>query len=417
MSVAGNKGVGKYLAMAAALVTGLALFAGGVAVGAWFMANFEIVPKGEVARVVPPAFPDSGDTDGNATLPAPESSTFSPAPAPAEMPARTGGPFTFRFKPGETLKYSLKADIDGNGLELVNPEPVKLDMDSAFTLTTKQVDRQGNGDLRMAFEYANLAGDFMGSDFDMKQSASGAVVSMNGQRLVDTQGNAAALSGIPQLAFFDKAIDMKIAPNGEVLSVSGGSGLEGLTQQLPLLTDLEFPSGDIDPGRQWESRVSLPIPGFGTPVDARVLNTFTGYKHIGPRLCAVIEQEITADQTNGSIHMPESALGSALGLSMPGFDLSGDNEVYFDVENGQLVHSEMALHMGMDLGKALGPAGDVLGQLGTGLGDLLGDLPEFENLAPKKDANGNVQQKNLLDLDLDINSTVSLIATESEFSS
>jgi hypothetical protein len=409
----------RYAALFGAVVSGLVLFVAGVGFGAWFMSNFDIVPKGEMAKLRAESGGGLGESTELGALPGTANTQVGTAEFEAINPAdthRARGPFTFRFTPGESLAYSLKANIDGKGLELLNPEPVKLNMDSTFHLTTQRVDRQGNGDLRLAFENANVAGDFMGSDFELRQDANGAVVYMNGQTLVDSKGNATALEGIPQLEFFDKAIDMTIAPNGEVLRVSGGSGLEGLTQQLPLLTDLEFPQGEMNPGTQWESQVALPVPGFGTAVDARILNTFTGYKHIGPRLCAVVTQVISADQTNGSVHMPQSVLGSALGLSMPEFDLNGNNEVYFDVENGQLVHSEMALHMGMDLGEALGASGDVLKELGAGLGELLGDLPEFEDMI-RKDQDGNVDKKNLLDLDLNINSTISLIGTNGEYSS
>ncbi len=413
----------KIAALVAALFGGALLFVFGVGFGVWFTQNFDIVPKGEMLEAVQRQLNESGQLDAlledagggridpqqllekvlKSQSPEQGAADWELKPQPAQPDT---GPFTFRFTPGETLKYTFQADIQGEGMELLSPEPIKMDFDSGFTLATKSVDAQGNGNLVLNFDDTALTGDFMGSRFVMRKGASGTEMTMDGRPVADAVG----LMAFPQLNYFDEPIEMQIAPNGAVKDVQGAA-VEGLMAQLPLLTELEFPEGDLEPGYQWESRVDMPVPGFGVPVRANIVNTFTGYKKVGNRLCAVIDQQIKTEEGGGNVlEAPKGFFGGLSGFSMPEFGLEGDNTVYFDVDNGQMIHSEMDMDMNMDLGKALGPQlSQTIESLGQNMGGLLGDLPEFEDMFPRDKPGETGKKRNMLELDLDIKSRVSLV--------
>lgn len=412
----------KIIALLFALFGGALLFICGVGFGVWFMQNFDIVPKGEMMEAVQRQLNESGglnkllkNTAGGAggTQQLLEEVLKRQSAAPGadweltpQAASSSTGPFTFRFTPGEELTYTFVANIQGEGLELVSPEPIDMDFDSGFTLTTRSVDAQGNGHLVLNFKDTAFTGDFMGSKFVMRKGEDGTELTMDGRPVADAVG----LAAFPQLNYFDEPIEMQIAPNGVVRDVSGAQ-VEGLMAQLPLLTDLEFPEGDLEPGYQWESMVDMPVPGFGAPVRAQIVNTFTGYKKVGNRLCAVIDQQIKSEESGGNVlEAPKGFMGGLAGFSMPEFGLNGDNTVYFDVDNGQMIHSEMDMHMNMDLGKALGPQlSQTIENLGANMGELLGDLPEFEDLYPKNGGEKPGEKKKMLELDLGIKSRVSLV--------
>ena len=95
-----------------------------------------------------------------------------------------------------------------------------------------------------------------------------------------------------------------------------------------------------------------------------------------------------------------------MGIKPPRIDLSGDNKIYFDTDNGQLVHSEMDLGMHLDMSESLGSAGQVLKGLGMNMKDLLGDVPEAKekSLPP-----AGQEPSSPLDLNMRINASVSLV--------
>lgn len=417
----GSSGPGKYIAIAVALCCGALLFVAGIGFGVWFALNFRIVPKGDLEDMIAKTLGEGASLDGvlpgaqdggavdvqklleqvqKAAAASDAASDWTVSKGAAEKPAE--GPFTFKFTPGERLHYTLTADVQGHGLELLAPEPVALKMDSAFNLVTESVDTAGNGVLELAFEHTEMKGDFMGAPFEMMQGPAGERVDTGGP---DTGLQRDMLWRIPQLQFFKTPMRMKVAPNGMVTDLAGRQGAEAAVSPLPMLTDIEFPSAQLDPGAQWDSHIDMSVPGFGAPVRVRIVNTFTGYKTIGRRVCAVIEQDLTSEETNGTLTTPAGPLGGLIGFTMPEFKLGGKNMVYFDTENGQLVHSEMDLDLGLDIGQALGETTrNQLEQLGTNLGDLLSDLPEFEHLG----SGAGGKPKNLLELNVDINAAVSL---------
>ncbi|MBI3117098.1 MAG: hypothetical protein HYZ00_00315, partial [Candidatus Hydrogenedentes bacterium] len=416
----------RYAALIAAVIGALALFIGGVAFGVWFTQHFDIVPKGDMARAVEDVMKEGGTIEDVLARAGVESvdkaqldrllqqaglgsledvnkqlqqgrTPDAALPAEASIPVETGaqprGPFTFKFTKGEELRYRLEADVAGEGMELLGASPIKLDLDSAFKLSTWDVAPDGTGTLTMEFEHAAMSGDFMGSDFRMLEGPQGSVLQSNGQTLVDTAKGIGSDQGIPQMEFFKQPIQMEVRPDGIVTNVRGQTGLESLVQEMPLFSNLEFPEGELQQGMRWESRMKMPVPGFGAPVEARVVNTFAGYQQVGNRLCAVVQQEFRSADKANTLSMPESALGAALGFSMPQFDLGGKNLIYFDAANGQMVHGDMDLKLKLDIGKALGGSADALGEIGKGLGDLLGGVPELEGILPS-----NKGDKNLLDM-------------------
>lgn len=373
----------------------------GFCLGVWFTSNYQIVPVGD-SRM------DSVDPAGQFAQTATQSSgalsPTSPAEAipeqsasaePAEFPE---GPFKFRFVPEEVTYYRLDTTISGQGADTGMASDVYLDFDSDFSLYTKSVDNRGVADMRLLFENAALTGNFLGSPFEMGYAPDRTFV-YDGQRTYDT-AQGADLSTVPQIKFFEEPITMRVAPNGQVLDVGGQSGMAGMLKAIPTLSRVEFPEEGVPESGQWESRIQMPVPGFGQAVDTRIVNKLIGYEYVGSRYCAVIRQEFGAAQSGGTLDSPEGAFGEAMQFSMPLFDLRGTNTVYFDVLNGQMVHTVLDLDLLMNIGSVLGESAGILSQLGQGL--LGGNAEGLEDLLGPEPA-----QANLLDLSVKISGAIS----------
>ena len=378
-----------HLALGAA-ITG-SLFIGGIALGIWFATHYRVVPVDSPAPTAAvaarePLLPGTGP--GRMAAPAKE------------------GPFTFKFTPGENLVYRMDAAIAGNGLDLAAPEGVNMKMASQIRLHTIDVAPSGVGSLLLTFDDTQLNGDFMGDNYAMRTNATGSTIHSRGRDTLDTAKGKGTNQGIPQLEFFNTPIHMKVARNGEVSDLSGPAGIESIVSPLPALTELDFPGPSLDEGKQWTSRFNLPIPGFAEAAPGKMINTFKGYVNYAGRRCGVIEQRITSAQENGGVVSPKSVLGDAMSFSMPRFDLDGTSIVYFDVENGKLVRNDLNLGIKLDLGKALGGAGELVKGLVSQLGAAGGqDLPEFQDLNKRIKEKGS---DDLLKLDLKVDATVAL---------
>jgi len=380
-----------HVALGAGIMGGL--FIGGIALGVWFTTHYRVVP-------VEPNGPFASVAPSGALTPV----TIPPAWGSAR-PAKDG-PFTFKFVSGENLVYRLDAAISGNGLDLATPEGVDMKMASQMRLHTIDVASDGTGSLLLTFDDTQLSGDFMGDQYSMRTNATGSKIHSRGKDTLDTANGKGTTQGIPQLEFFKTPIHMKVARNGDVSELTGPSGIESIVSPLPALTELDFPVSTLEEGKQWTSKFNLPIPGFADAAQGQMLNTFKGYVNYAGRRCGLIEQRITSSQQNGAVLSPKSSLGEALNLSMPKFNLDGTSIVYFDVDNGKLVRNDLSLDVKLDLGQALGGAGDLVKGLMSQLGSLGGqELPEYQDLGKR------VQEKgadDLLKLNLKIDATVAL---------
>ena len=376
------------------LMGGVLLFAGGVGAGIWFTQNFDVVRKGD------PVTLDSLDRPYASVAP---TEGMTPAIEPADHSAERA-PFAAEFRAGERLDYTLKAAVGGMGRERGEASPVQMQLDSAFHLDTKRVGSDGSAVLTLAFDRANFAGNFMGSDYAMNVGPDGSTAEMGGRSLTGGILPPGQSGNIPQLGFFNEPIHMEVGPDGEVRRVTGGAAPGELVRVLPELISLEMPEGNLREGQQWHSPLELVIPGIGVPVPCDITNTFMGYETVAGNPCAVIAQEIVSTQENGTLAMPQGAWGEAQGFSMPGFHVNGANKAYVDTNTGQLVYSDMHLDIGIDIGKTLGDgASTALRALGAALGELAGDLPEFEDMTGP---NGAID---LLNLNLGVDAQLSLV--------
>jgi hypothetical protein len=384
-----------------AMVLGAMLFVGGLGAGIYFATHYQIVPVGEPVEKYA-SVPDLRGAELERVLP----SGGLTEPVKRRAGPIEDGPFTFRFTPGEKLNYNLSANIGGQGQEsdIQGVSPINMAMNSVMSLTTDSVDEEGTAALTMKFEQSSLQGDWMGSPFSMSTGNGETFMRNNGRTLIDSKNGTGSNKGVPQLEFLNTPINMKVAKNGEVEDVSGYKGIGSILSQLPMAANLEFPQSELNPQTQWESTLKLPIPGFAQPADARILNTFTGYQTVDGRKCGVIDQKILSFQTNGQLDSPESVFGEAMGFSMPNFVLDGGTTVYFDVDNGQLVRSDMDLDVTLEIGKALGEHGEVVQDF---LRDLIAtsteDLPEFDDIREKAKSGAN-----LLDFQTHVQATMQL---------
>ncbi len=382
-----RKRSGRYILWAGMFVLGLVV---GGTFGLWAGGHYRLVPV-EPTGVTPEATAPEDRADLGTTA------DVTPEATP---PTASAGPYTFKFTPEELLHYRVDAAISGKGADGGLAADVNMDFMGDFDLYTKAVDGAGVADLRVLFENASLQGDFLGTPFEMGYDEHRAYI-YDGRTRIDTE-RGDSVQGIPQMDYFRQPISLRVASNGEVLDVSGQAGLTGLLTALPALARVEFPENEIGDGTQWESRIKMPVPGFGTAVDTRILNTLIGYQYLGAKYCAVIQQDFGATQTDGTLNAPESALGESVQVTVPLFDLQGRNLVYFDVVNGQLVHTVLDLDLNMNFGKMLGNIVGILDQLSGG-------LLEEDLAGPDRSLGPEDSTADLLDLSLGIEGAITQI--------
>lgn len=380
---------------------GLTTFAVGVAAGIWASSHFGFTPYVPFAETPPPITIPSVDVQEAA---APSGETKDAASAGVDNPAR------FRFSPEERLAYKCNTTIRGTGLESIGMSDVAMAFGADINLVTEQVADDGSADLELNWDAVSLQGDFMGSNVNLYEDGQTTIFEMDGKNMLANAEGADPAQGIPQLEFFRTPVKMKVAANGEVTSLSGVQGFGEMLAMTPALSHVQFPGIKLEQGYTWDSDLKLPIPGFGSAADATIKNTVVGFEYLGDRFCAVIQQEYTSRQEDGTLNAPKSALGDAMQFGIPLFDLQGQGLTYFDVNNGQLAHTQLDLKLTLKLSQFLnglsGSQGDIAKQLGNLLGGQLSGIDELLGGAATPGENDT-----LLDLSLDINAGMSIVDT------
>ncbi|GMU92524.1 MAG: hypothetical protein AMXMBFR4_15820 [Candidatus Hydrogenedentota bacterium] len=347
----------------------------------------------------------SGSVD---EAPSPLAGPHPPGPAPLTPQAESAylrtsgaarGPYRFRFSEGQIRHYGIDAEIEGKGWDLGQEGEIYLRFGSTFSLLTKSVDDTGIADLRLVFESADLNGSFLDSPFEMSLDVSG-VRTVEGGRASPVESRQPPPAGSP-LDFLRTPVEMKIAPSGSVLDVRGPTGLRNVLALLPTVARVEFPDEEMREGKRWETRLALPVPALGKPLETRVINTFKGYQRVQDRYCAVVEQVLDGVQTAGTAATSDPSGAGAAAFSAPLFELTGQNTVYFDVNDPCLVHATLDLNLAVNFGQALGDATALVQTLGRSL--LSPNGKELEDQIIEDGV------EDLLDINVSIDGAVSLL--------
>lgn len=311
------------------------------------------------------------------------------------------GPFAYRFTKGEILNYQLDARASGTGFDMGVGSDIGLLMNMGFTLETKSIDRKGNGTLELEFDEVKMTGNFMGDPVTLYQSGSETQMSLNKHDQLDTN-KGDSIKGIPQLEFFKKPITMEVGPDGHVNDVQGAPGFDSILSPSKALSPSRFTASQLEIGETWTSEFNLPVPGLAIPASATAYNTLVEYVTLGTHNCGVIKQEMISVQTDGEMNSPSSVLGDEMNFSMPTFEVSGINMIWFDVDNGKLVRTEMNLFFKLEIGEQLEQVKSALGMYAEVLDQL--DNPNVLSKKEEEEPDGP-----LLDMGVRIDATLALV--------
>lgn len=312
------------------------------------------------------------------------------------VPATKESLLHYQFTTGDRSYYRLEADISGAGIEsLAGSSAVAMAFGADMQVYTESVDEEGNGNLDIRFDHVAMQGSFMDEPVSLSHSLAGTEYHYGNENISSAAGDKVA--GIPQLEFFNTPTKATVSPAGVVLRVSGAPGMDQMISPESLVASVQFPEGDLDAGSQWTSDFGMPVPGVGGLVSSQAVNKLEGFKLYRGRYCALVSQRLNAKQQDGKINSPKSALGDEMNFSMPEFNLTGENMIYFDVEKGELVQADLNLQFSMKIGEELKAVAETLNIYGKLLNELEGNKPGEQ---PKED---------LLNLGLNIRGSLSLV--------
>lgn len=325
----------------------------------------------------------------------PQAST--PGVADAMIPATQDSLLHYKFVSGERTYYRLQADISGAGIEsLAGSSGVAMGLGGDMQVLTESVDTSGNGHLDIRFDNVVMQGSFMDQPVNLSHSMAGTEYQYGNEHVSTAAGDS--IKGIPQLEFFNTPTKAVVSPAGEVLEVSGPAGMDQMISPETILASVQFPYGDLNSGDQWTSNFGMPVPGVDGLVSSQAVNTLEGFDLYRGRYCARVRQTLKSQQKDGQITSPESALGAGMNFSMPSFDLTGENVIYFDVENGKLVQADLNLNFSMAIGEELKAVAQTLDIYGKLLNEIEGGKTADEQ-----------PQEDLLNLGLKIAGSLSIV--------
>lgn len=190
------------------------------------------------------------------------------------------------FKPGDTYKYKLHVALDykvgAQGLAI----PVQLDLTANDTVTVKSVDASGTADITVGL-----------SDIAIKSTANG------------TDNST---------VYKDVTVDLKVAPDGRIVSVNGNAlatGLPDFTGTGSGWVSALLPDGAVKVGDTWTKSYDAANPAGSGTVHVSTANKYVRDEKVGGADTAVIESKIT---NNVDVTFDAASLGSFLPTSSSG---------------------------------------------------------------------------------------------------
>ncbi len=318
-------------------------------------------------------------------------------PQPPPLAALNDGPFRYSFEENGTLRYGLNAQVQGLGSDSIETSGIGLDIAFDFTLTTESISTFGNARLRLDFGTVQMSGTFMGSPINLYHSPERTQMQLDARTTLDTD-RGDRIDGIPQIEFFRDPIYITVTPEGRVTQVEGRPQFDEMLASANVVSPVEFELSAMEPGQTWNSEFKLPVPGLGAPAPAKILNTFVGYEPCGTNQCGVIDQRFLSQESNGNIISPSSIFGEQMGFSMPKFEVTGQNRVWFDTEDQNLSRADLDLRFELALGQEFDPAKELIQTYGKLLNELEGNT-----------AKGGDDGGKLLDMGVDIKASLGRI--------
>lgn len=281
------------------------------------------------------------------------------------------GPFAYRFQEGDVLYYRMDGYASGMGFSEGDSSDIGLNLGFDLSLSTDKVKSDGTAELTMAFESVEMNGGFMGNPVNLFQTKNQAQAQLGDGVSLDEK----ALAANPQLSFFREPIRMTAGPDGEVVKIDEASSMKNILSPADVFAPAVFPSSQLEVGDTWESKFKLPVPGLGAPAGADAVNTVVGYEYVGNRYCAVIDQVLSAEESDGTISSSDPITGDSFGLTMPHFLVRGANRIWFDTNDGKMVQTTMDLQFELILGQEFEPLRNLMNAYSSLLNEVEGGAP------------------------------------------
>jgi hypothetical protein len=213
-----------------------------------------------------------------------------------------GKALSFKFKPGETLKYHTTMDMKSTMMG--QSFPMKMDLEQ--TNTVQEVLPTGSVRIEQRFDKVGMTSD----------------------------GPMGALLGTVAKQMEGKSFQIVTSPAGKVESVSGLNELGGMSQsgmdvdQMASQFYSPLPENPVKPGESWSQDKTIPIASGGASLSNHITTKYTllGYEPKGGATCAKIK-------TSGTFEIT--------GTAGPQGSMSGKGTVeglwYLDPEAGRMV--------------------------------------------------------------------------------
>ncbi len=192
------------------------------------------------------------------------------------------------YKAGDTYKDGfhlvMKYTIGASGMSI----PLNIDLSAKETVTVKSVDSSGTADMSVDI-----------SEISVKTS-------MNGTDNTTTTKTGAT-------------IEMKVAKDGQVLSVNGSAfgsntALPGMTGTQGGIVSAILPDHPVKPGDTWTKTYDVPSPLNRGSIHATSNNTYLRDENVGSAKTAVIESKVN---TSLDMTLDLSSMLGAVGTPPP----------------------------------------------------------------------------------------------------
>lgn len=260
----------------------------------------------------------------------------------ATMSARAQDTLSWRFQPGETLKYTVQQTMNTHMEDGANAADttMKQAMDMSWKVTDVTSDGNAKIDQQIDRVRLSMEGGVFGTGAEFDSADSGAPSNPIVKAMSDVFRQIIGQPFEVTMNTTGKVVEVEVPPALLKSLTASGAGVsnvlsEDALKQMMSQSSVTLPEGAVSRNQTWETAQRVELPFGAMKVDSRMT-------YLGPDPETGLAK--IAMQPSVSV---EPKKDSPLQLKLT--NTSGNGTILFDRQNGRIVRSELSLQLEMEI--------------------------------------------------------------------
>lgn len=251
----------------------------------------------------------------------------------------------YKFTPGQSLNYEVTMEGTATTGMPAGMPPMQMGLRGTldYLQRTEKVFSDGSAQIEISCPRMAMNVNMPGQAISMTWKNGNLSVSVNGQP------ESAEGMDFSSLPFLGVPLRVRMDKLGKVTGMLDLDALQGMLGNLDVSEMLkagqnQLPGHPVSIGDTWTVDTRVPVPGTSQALTSRTTYTLLGIERMGGEQVAKMKMAASTQAAGLKMNLP-GAGGAPQGMSMEELSQQAQGTVWFSVDRGQMLRSELTLRM------------------------------------------------------------------------